>query len=211
MLKRIARVAPPLVLAAMLGACAASDMGMEFEEIPEENSNLVFYGPGLDGGYRNFLTGKSPQFDTITVGMYGPRRGGFPRALLRLDEAAPQRHFLTEPALSRYVAEMEFFKGRKIAPGGEGKTRNPAGDIRYLTFLADAMPCVAFMQFMGFRDEGGLGDKRLSGFYCRGEGKPAISAGEAVEIVQAIGHREHGAPEPPAGWGGAKNKVSPAS
>ena len=201
MLKWIARVSPALVLAAMLAACAANDMGMEFAEIGEADSNLVFYGPGLDGGYRKFLIAKNPQFDTITVGIYGPRRGGFPRAQIVLYEGAPGRYFPTAPELSRYLAETEFFKGRKIIPGQEDNTRNAAGDIRYLTFMADAIPCIAFQQFMGFRDDGGMGTKRLSGYYCRGEGKPTISAGEAVEIVNTIGHRKHGVPEPPKGWG----------
>lgn len=208
---RIARVLPTVVLAAMLTACTQNDMGSEYEEIAEEKTNLVFYGPGLNGGYRQFLTGKSPRYDTVTIGIYGPGSGSFPRAQIVLHEAAPQRHFLTAPSLSKYVAKREFFKGRDITPGKEGETNNAAGSIRYLTFLADTMPCVAFVQFMGVRDEGGLGDKRLLGFYCRGEGQPAISAGEAVEIVKTIGHRKHGAPEPPKGWDGARSKVSPLS
>ena len=200
MLKAIARGLLPLMLAAALAACVANDMGMEFEEIAEADSSIVFYGPGLDGGYRKFLTAQTAQFDTITVGIYGPRRGAFPRAQIQLHELAPRRYFPSALSLSDYVEETEFFQGRKIAPGAEGETRNAAGSIRYLTLRADAMPCVAFVEIIGGRGTGGMGSKRLSGFYCRETGA-AITAGEAVGIVQAIGHRKYGAPKPPPGWG----------
>lgn len=200
MLKAIARGLLPLMLAAALAACVANDMGMEFEEIAEADSSIVFYGPGLEGGYRKFLTAQTPQFDTITVGLYGPRRGVFPRAQIQLYELAPRRFFPSTLSLSDYVEETEFFKGRKITPGEEGETRNAAGSVRYLTLRADAMPCVTFVEIIGSRDMGGMGSKNLSGFYCRERGA-AITAGEAEKIVQAIGHRKYGAPDPPKGWG----------
>ncbi len=204
MMNGIARGLLPFALCALLGAmlasCVAGDMGAEVEEISEAESGIVFYGPGLDGGFRRFLTTQTPQFDTITAGDYGPRRGGFPRAQIQLYELSPRRYFPSALTLSTLVEESAFFKGRKIVPGEEGETRNAAGRIEYLTFLADAMPCVAFLEIIGAGNAGGLGAKRLSGFYCRENG-PAITAGEAVVIVQAIGHREHGAPDPPKGWG----------
>ena len=53
MLKWIARNSPPLVLAAMLAACAANDMGMEFEDLVVDEGGLVWVlSPNNNALYR---------------------------------------------------------------------------------------------------------------------------------------------------------------
>ena len=201
MLKRIARGSVLLALAIMLGACAAyRDRGPGYADFDEAKSDLVFYGPGLDGGNRKFLTDSNARFDRIIFATYGPRHGGFPQAQIQLFELPRGGNVSTAPALSKYIAEGELSRGRKITPGKEGQTSNAAGRIRYLTFMASDNPCIAFLQFMGMRTAGGLGDKQLIGYYCKRQGRPLTSR-ESKEILRAIGHREHGAPKPPPEWG----------
>ncbi len=190
-----------LVLAvfALAGACTSGDIGPEYLEVSEEESKLQFYGPGLAGGYRLFLTGKDNHFVRRTIASYGPVSGEFPFARMYLAETPPTRHFTRVQPVKEGLEQWDWFRGKALEIGASGDTANAIGRIEYAAATADGIACVAWLQTFGPREGTGVGTRVLSGFYCKGKGTMPSTA-ESESIVRLIGHRTYGAIEPPAGW-----------
>ena len=192
---------PCLAMAAyaLLGACTGGDIGPEYVNISEEESGLLFYGPGLAEGYREILAGTDQKYVRRTVAMYGPQTGKYPYALVYYAETPPGRQFKRDVPAAATIKTWGWFKNKTVETGAAGTAVNAMGRIDYATAKADGIACLVWRQPMGSRDNGGVGTRLISGYYCRGEG-PMISAAEAVSIVKRIGHREYGPIDPPEGW-----------
>lgn len=199
---RYARMLPVLIIVALVGACAATDIGPEYAEVSEEESALQFYGPGLAGGFRQFLSGQDSRFVHRTFATYGPKFGEFPFAQMYFVEAPPDKHFTRAPAADATFKNWDWFNNKTVKTGIRGETVNALGRVEFATASADGIACVAWLQTLGRRDDGGVGTMLLNGYYCRGEG-PMLSEAEAEMIVKRIGHREYGAVAAPQGWGGS--------
>lgn len=196
------KVFASLALSAIVAACAADDLGPQYMEISEEESELLFYGPGLAGGFRQFLTGQDHQFVRRTLATYGPKYGEFPFARMYLAEAPPTRHFTSAPAVEKAFEQWGWFKNKTLEVGTTGDTVNAIGRIDFAAATADGVACVAWLQTFGPREDTGVGTRLLSGYYCKGKG-PMMSAAEAEAIVKLIGHRKIGIVDPPADWTGS--------
>ena len=188
-----------LTVSVLAGGCTIADIGPEYVEVSEEQSGLLFYGPGLAGGFRQFLAGHDQNYVRQTVATYGPKAGEFPFAQMFFSETPPDRHFARAPRVEESIEEWGWFRSRTIRVGAKGDAVNAIGRIDYAAATADAIACVVWIQTFGPREGGGVGTRLLSGFYCRGEG-PMFSADEAESIVRLVGHRKYGVVEPPAGW-----------
>jgi hypothetical protein len=188
-----------LAVSALLGSCTGADIGPEYVEVSEEESQLVFYGPGLAGGFRRFLTGQDEHFVRRTIGEYGPRQGEFPFALIYFSETPPTRHFTSVPRVEETVERWGWFSNKTVEIGGSGTAVNGIGRIDYAIATADGIACVVWLQTSGPREGTGVGTLVLNGYYCRGEG-PMMRAPEAESIVKLVGHRKLGAVAPPEGW-----------
>ncbi len=184
---------------ALAGACTNGDIGPEYLEVSEVESRLQFYGPGLAGGYRLFLTGKDSHFVRRTIATYGPVSGEFPFARMYLAETPPTRHFTRVRPVKEGIEQWDWFRGKTIEIGASGDAVNAIGRIEYAAATADGIACVAWLQTFGPREGTGVGTRVLSGFYCKGTGTMP-SAAEAESIVRLVGHRTYGAIEPPTGW-----------
>lgn len=187
------------VLGLALAACASDELGPEFREISESESGLQFYGPGLGGGFRKFLTGTDDQHVRFTVGVYGPRYGEFPWANIRIVVLPTQRVFTRTRPLRETIGTREMFAGQSIALGDEGSTVNRLGRADYILFTADRQSCVAWQQVFGATFGGGLGRQSLDGLYCVGGNAP-MKKHEAAGIVERVGHRDYGSIAPPPDW-----------
>ncbi len=177
-----------LTFAAGLGGCAAGELGSQYEEISEAESRLVFAGPGLANGYRQFLYGQNEHYLEISSGMYGPPKGAFPQAYVRLVETPPDRHFTRLPTVSSMIEDYNLFEGKKITRGPGGRAVNAIGSFEYLEFTADALACVVWQQPFGQMDMTGVGNGYFSGYYCR-VGQTMMSPGEASGIPKRMDRR----------------------
>ena len=130
MRKAISQMLAVLGLAALIAGCAGDDLGTQFTEISEADSGLLFYGPGLAGGYRRFLTGRDEQHVKRTTGLYGPREGEFPRASMHFMEMPPGRHFTRIAKITDAIEAWGWFKERKTETGAQGTAVNrPCGEV----------------------------------------------------------------------------------
>jgi len=197
--RRLALVTAAVVFAA---GCAGEALGPEYREVGALESGVQFYAPGLDGGYRKFITGHDEQFVNRTIALYGPRRGEYPRGQLILIETPPDQHFTRLDPPQDMLEYLSEFEDRTIRRGPSGAAVNAIGRVRYAALLADDLSCVVFRQAFGTLHDAGLGTRLLEGYYCRGAA-PMMTEAEAEAIVKAVGHREFGALEPPAGWSDA--------
>lgn len=176
-----------LTFVAGLGGCTAQDLGPQYVEIGETESKLVFSGPGLENGYRQFLYGQNARFLEISSGMYGPPKGAFPQAYVRLVETPPDRHFTRLPTVSSTIDNYNLFEGKQITRGPGGHEVNAIGSFEYLAFTADALACVVWQQPFGQRDMTGVGSGYFSGYFCR-IGR-MMSPGEASGIPKRMDRR----------------------
>lgn len=199
-----------IVLAACVsaGGCAATDIGTEYVEISEEESGLQFYGPGLAGGYRHFLSGQDDHFVSRTVATYGPKSGEYPFARIYISETPPDRYFARSMPVEDTV--KQWFADKTIEMGATASAVNAIGRVDFITAIVDGVACVVWLQTFGTKDNTGVGTGLLNGYYCRGRGS-MMTASEAEFIVKLVGHREHGTVEPPAGWSAATVPVTPGS
>ena len=197
-----ARECLAMAVAVLAGACTVGDIGPEYVNISEEESGLLFFGPGLADGYRQILAGTDQKYVRRTVARYGPPIGKYPHAQIHYTEAPPGRQFKRDVQAQATIKNWGWFSNKTVETGATGVTVNAMGRIGYAAATADGIACVVWRQPMGIRDNGGAGTRMLSGYYCRGEG-PMITAAEAVSIVKRIGHRELGPIEPPEGWSDA--------
>lgn len=188
-----------LAVSALAGGCTGTDIGSEYIEISEDESDLQFYGPGLAGGYRQFITGQNEQYVRQTMATYGPRRGEYPFARIYLSETPPMRHYTRVVPVEETIDHWGWFKSKTVKKGAIGATVNTIGRIDFVTATADGVACVFWLQTFGPRDDGGVGTRVLDGYYCRGQ-SPMISVSEAEAIVRLVGHKEYGAIEAPRGW-----------
>jgi hypothetical protein len=178
-------------IALFASGCASESLGPEYSEIKEEESGLQFNAPGLEGGYRKFISGQDEKFINRMVGVYGPRQGEFPHGQLVLIEMPPGRHFTRINPPKETIDDWGTFKNRTITHGAEGTAVNSIGRIDYAAFLADNLSCVVFRQPFGTIHDTGRGTRLLDGYYCKGEA-PMMTEGEAEAIIQTIGHRKYG-------------------
>jgi hypothetical protein len=213
-MKRSAWLLLALAISSLAGACTGADIGSEYIDVSEDESELLFYGPGLAGGYRQFLTGQDEQYVRRTMATYGPQRGEFPFARIYLSETPPMRHFTRVPPVEKTIEQWGWFGNKTVKIGAVDATVNTIGRIDFVTATADGVACVLWLQTFGPREGSGVGTRVLDGYYCRGRG-PMMPVSEAESIVRLVGHKEYGAVEPPAGWSAAiavpAHRTEPAS
>jgi len=196
---RISRLAIRLVLCLSLAGCAAEEIGTEYGTISEAESGILFYGPGLERGYRQFLAGQTSTFVDQTFATYGPPTGEFPRSEIVLIEAPPNRHIARLPVLKNSIDSFGLFKNRAIVTGPGGHVVNAIGDAEYLAFTADRLSGVIWRQTASAFQDGGYGKVLMFGYYCKGEA-PMMTGDEAGSILTRVGHVTYGSIDPPAGW-----------
>ncbi len=184
------------VVTAFITGCANDELGPEYSEVGEEESGLQFYAPGLAGGDRKFIYGQDERYVARTIGIYGPTQGEFPHAQLILIEMPPRLYFSRITPPQDTISDWKQFKGRAITRGPTGTAVNNIGRIDYAAFLADNLSCAVFRQPIDTVYGTGGGKQLLDGYYCEGEA-PMMTEGEAVALVQTVGHRKYGAIEPP--------------
>ncbi len=206
----ILRPRRPLALAAaalssLLAGCGAGTLSGDSGEISEAESRLVFRGPGIEGGFRQFFREKISSGEEWTVGIYGPVSGRLPRAEI-VFYRPPPLYFLGRPAgPGGLVDDFEFFSGRTLLFGESGKAANRIGAAQYQLVAADDMSCVVFEQPFGSRQHGMAGNKALYGFYCQ-DSAAELGAAQAERIVAAVGHADYGVPS--AALGAPAGQVS---
>ncbi|UCH75275.1 MAG: hypothetical protein JSU82_05380 [Rhodospirillales bacterium] len=191
-----------IAMCLLAAACADSDMGAEYFEISEEESALQFYGPGLAGGYRQFLTGEDQHFVRRTLATYGPQSGEFPFARMYYSETPPNRYFARSLPIEDTIEQWGWFSDKTVEIGAALETVNAIGRVDFLTLTADGVACVIWLQAFGPAEGTGVGSRLLNGFYCRGPGSMMTNS-EAESIVKLVGHKEYGAVTPPRDWSAA--------
>lgn len=200
-MRRATRIVRPVAGAILLAVsgCASADLGPEYVPISEEESGIVFYGPGMENGYRQFLSGTTAEYTRQTFAIFGPPKGRYPHATIIFMETPPNYHFTVVDPPSETIATWGEFDGKRITVGKTGFAVNKIGRIDYALFTADDLACVNWRQDFGAPIERGFGTQLFIGYYCR-TGGSMMSAGEAKSILRRIGHRKFGVPDAPPGW-----------
>jgi len=189
-----------LAASALTGACSQTDIGTEYVEVSEQEAGLQFYGPGLAGGYRQFLTGQDEHYVRHTSAAYGPKSGEFPFARMFYSETPPDRYFARTMPVEDTLEQ--WFSDKTIVVGEISSAVNAIGRIDFVTVTVDGAACVVWLQAFGEKEGTGAGTGVINGFYCRGYGS-MMSASEAERIVKLVGHRKYGEVAPPNGWSSA--------
>lgn len=190
-LDRFRRILAIVVIATTTAACTGSNLGTEYIEISEQESKLLFDGPGLKNGFRRFLTGEDSVFVSRTIGIYGPPRGKLPFAQIMLVETPPGRHIARIDRPRNSIKLWNFFEDKTITLGVTGDATNAISRAKYAAFRADELYCVIWTQGFDARYDQSAGSHLLTGFYCR-DGRAPMLTGEAERIVTLVGHREYG-------------------
>lgn len=198
-MKRSWMILLALAIAGFAGSCADTDIGPQYVEISERESGLQFYGPGLAGGYRQFLTGRDNHYVLRTLATYGPKSGGFPFARIFYTETPPDRYFARSIRVEDTLKHWGWFSHKAIETGATEDSVNALGRVEFVTVTADGIACVVWIQAFGMGEGTGAGSRLLNGYYCRGRG-PMMTAAEAESIVKLVGHKTYGVVPPPEGW-----------
>ena len=174
------------------GCVSTSDIGMKNRQLTEEESPLVFNGPGLENGYRKFTYGKSPDHLVITLlADYGPKSGRYPSANIMLRKLTNSQWHFYKVNLQDELQKYTSFK-ENLPPLGEKQFYvNNLGRADYVPFQHAGEHCIFFVQTKG-RGTGSLdGNTRVQGFYC--DTKP-ISREAAVAALGSLDIRNNGRP-----------------
>ena len=161
------------------------DVEMDWQEIPERSSAIVFWTPSLEGGVNRSHFAKS-EWGGTAYGLHflsswvGPS-GVFPRAQIQLARAGPRGLFTVRAirtSLEDYTKQLKLGAGLHL--GEKRRFRNRLGPIKYLRFGYDPAECISFSQFMrnGWRD-------RLFGYYCV-DAEQGLSSDRIVAVLNAI-------------------------
>jgi len=179
-----------MLLAVMgLFACqTTSDLGGESVEINEDESDLVFYGPGLDGGYRRLIAGRVRNSYQI-YGIYGPKTGEFPNAEIVYQRIVRNNYFFEKIDIEKEVANWNS-KGRTPKIITKGRTKNSVGFIEYAIYLKGNESCVQLLQVYGRGAESNRlkGDRLIMGYYCD-KGSEPFSVEDAEKIARRVSDR----------------------
>jgi len=186
-----------------LAACdTTSDLGVEFTEITEEESDLVFYGPGLQGGFRRIISGKVPKDDEEkTIAFYGPALGKTPYAEIHHNRITRHNSYFNNIPLDSFAENLmaEIKETSNIPPTLFEKDTaiNKLGNIHYLTYLDGDETCISFFQIYG--NYGSSKDRLIAGSYYD-EGTVGFNLSQIKYILSMIGDKKVNTPFKPQSW-----------
>lgn len=181
----------PLMLLAVMGlfACqTTSELGGESVEINEDESDLVFYGPGLDGGFRRLIAGRIGNSYQI-YGIYGPKTGEYPNAEIVYQRIVRHNYFFENIDIEEEVASWNS-KGSTPKIIATGRTKNSVGSIEYATYVKGNESCVQLLQVYGGVAESTRlkGNRLIMGYYCD-QGSEPFSVEDAENIARRVSDR----------------------
>ena len=173
-----------LVVAGLLaGGPAMAESDVEWQQIREEQSRIVFRAPGLEGGIKRFYVGLD-ECATRYVGRWVGPSGFSPTANIRVDSLGGVCVVSVKDmrrSLKDYLRDMNLPEGSRMIFGNGGTSDNALGRITYLRISVNSTECISFKQqwrspFRGI----------LFGFYCVHAGE-ALSLDTILEVLQGIG------------------------
>jgi len=195
----------------LLSGCqTTSDLGGENKEISEAESNIVFYGPGLDGGFRRIISGhdSKTRMDQV-ISIYGPRAGKTPYAEIYYKRITRTNYFFKnlkiDTLIDRVLSDYEDGAVNKPDIIAKGQKKNKLGVIHYATYMLPDEACVMFFQTYGkYADGPNLkGDKLIAGSYCDAASKP-FTDHQVEGVLSMLGDKNSKYPEKPKGWAAAE-------
>jgi hypothetical protein len=155
---------PGLATALLAIGCStpiATDEEVEWHEIREESSLIVFTGPGLQGGTSRFYRGVGDRSFHYVGRWVGPS-GRFPVAEIAITRIGGDALFTMKGMRGPEYSAARTFEGRVVRWGARSSTQNALGDIDYALFSLEDAECVAFSQL---RREASV-RSMLRGHYC---------------------------------------------
>lgn len=181
-----------LAAVALAGCVSNSEIGNVNEEITEAESDLVFNGPGLEGGFRRILKGYAGNYYTRrTVAFYGPQKGNLPFANIVMLETSESNRYFPKDTVAEALDGWTRYSENKPELGDVHFGTNSLGAADFAAYEDEGAQCLAFTQLFGGKITARGRRSYLAGFYCR-SGDVPISEAEGKEIVGAIGHRDYG-------------------
>lgn len=182
----------------------AAETNIEWRQIPEGKSKIVFFAPGLEGGNRRFYRGQMNRIHTVTRGEWAGPSGRFPNAEILFFELAPNYRLRAGRYVLKYFAEfLEFRRGRKVTYGEEMSSRNAVGRVIYGRLSGESVDCVQFAQLWR---EFGNRQRVIVGSYCI-DARDNLSDSTIQAVIEGIGIRDVGVPA----TSGARPEKTPAN
>lgn len=209
MLKNLVVKLSALALLSVLAACVtSSDIGKKSEEISEAESDLVFYGPGLEGGFRRIITGMNGPRARQTFAMYGPKKGKTPYANIVMLHVGSLNYYFKKQSIEKTVAIWAQNENNPPSIVDEGYVVNKLGKALYATYMEGGEACVAFILNYGGSEANSLaGNRKMTGHYCD-KRTSNFSHEEVTRILKTLGDKNVKYPEPPIGWVAASSAAA---
>ena len=189
-----------VLAAALIGHHAkAAEGGLEWTQIKEDETRIVLYAPGLEGGVKRFYKAQTqaPYYITLEVGIWVGPSGRYPRAEIVVTDLLGDYHFDVKRDLKKETRELGMLKDKKVNFHEKGTSDNVIGQISYLRFTFESSECVSFSQYWGMtphHDGFSEGTAKLVGYYCVGAAE-GLSADTISAVLAGIGVKGEGVPE----------------
>lgn len=182
------------------GSAGAADAGLEWTQIPDDEANIVFYAPGLNGGIKRFFRSRDPrEWHVQEVARWVGPSGRYPYAQIVLVQLGPRYHFNRRSDVKRDVRDMLI--GEDVKFEDNGRLRNVLGKVYYTTYHVDSDKCLGFSQYFGtnfdYQGTWSEGNSKLFGYYCVGADR-VLSAEDVALVLKGIGVKGERVPERPA-------------
>ncbi len=173
-----------LVVAGLLaGGPAMAESDVEWQQIREEQSRIVFRAPGLEGGIKRFYVGLD-ECATRYVGRWVGPSGFSPTANILVNSHLPNCVLSLQDmrrSLKDDLRDMNLPEWSRMTFGNEGTSDNALGRITYLQYSVNSTECVWFKQHLRSPFRGSH-----LGYYCVHAGE-ALSVDTIVKVLQGIG------------------------
>jgi hypothetical protein len=173
-----------LFVAGLLAAgLVMADSDIEWQQIREEESRIVFRAPGLEEGIKRFYIGLD-RCATRYMGRWVGPSGFSPTAYVLVNSHFARCVLSFEQmrrSLKDDLRDMNIPEGSRVIFDNEETSDNALGRVTFLQFSVNSTECVAFKQHWRSPFRGSLW-----GSYCVDAGE-ALSRNTILEVLQGIG------------------------
>ncbi len=163
---------------------AVAGTDIEWRQILEEKSRIVFRVRALEGGVKRFYVGVEKCGARYLGRWVGPS-GRLPRATIVVSQVAHNCVFTLQamrPSLKDFIKSAERPEGKRVSFGKEEISSNSLGRITYLRYSVNSTECVSFRQFWRTPFRG-----LLQGVYCADA--TGLSRDAILTVLKAIAIR----------------------
>ncbi|RED54038.1 hypothetical protein [Aestuariispira insulae] len=189
MKKRVLQLTMLFGTLAALSACVSdSDLGVRNRALTEAESPLVFDYPGIEGGYRKFLAGRSVDYrQKYLQANYGPKSGAFPSLVLLFWKLTDVEYYYPKRSIDEQMTVFFDTPPNHSEPAFVVYTE---GRADYVTFEDNGGHCMFFVVKWGGHLSSRGGNRELNGLFCDQSQIDSAKAEKVIKSVQVLNEGE---------------------